>query len=403
MKPAGVIHPKRQIRVVHIVPSTFGYRFSGITHRLYSLLSGWCDSAVRFDLWGTAVRPFNMNSGNLEYQLRGSLWSGTGTQGRSRRMWETVRVLAFAALKASRFDIAHFHHAGWGELASPVILHLLGRKAVLHMTLYGSDNPSTLARMRGGRLALALLRRFDGIVTVSPRLAEDCEKHNFRNVLCLTNFLALRQLEHGRDAAAGEEMRRELTIPLDATVLLFVGSVIRRKGVDLLAESFARLASCHPDLWLIAVGPPGNDKEFVRAVRERIDHAGVASRVIWTGTVRDKDLLARYYSAVDVFVFPTRAEGLPNVLIEATAAGLPVVATNLPGCTDYVVVDGESGFLVPPEDVDALTQAVERLVTDSTLRAKMGQAARAHSSRFGFEEYCRQLKAFYLKVAGLAP
>ncbi len=391
---------------MHIVPGAYGRAFNGTTHRLFSLLSGWRDDTVRFDLWGTSVRPLNMNSGSLEYQLRSNLWAGAGRQGRWSRAWEALRVLVFAVLRAGRFDIAHFHHSGWGELASPIVLHLLGRKAVIHMTLYGSDNPSNLARTKGGRLALAFLRRFDGIVAVSPRLAEDCDRYNLRNVLCLPNFLALRQLESGRDAAAGVEMRRELSIPLDAVVLLFVGAVIRRKGIDLLTESFVRLASPHPDLWLVIAGShtradlPVIDEEFVRTERERMDSAGVASRVVWTGTLRDKDLLSRYYSAADIFVFPTRAEGLPNVLIEATAAGIPVVATSLPGCTDYVVKEGETGFLFPPEDVDALTQAVERLVSDTALRAKMGQTARSHSQRFGFDEYRRQLKAFYLKVAG---
>jgi glycosyltransferase involved in cell wall biosynthesis len=405
--PSEMTRTTKPIRVMHVVRSTYGTAFSGTTHRFFSLLSGWRDGTVRFDLWGTTVRPLNMNSGNLEYRLRGSLWSGAGKQGRWRRILETLRVPALATLEAGRFDIAHFHHSNWGVLASPVILHLLGRKAVCHMTLFGSDNPSFLARLRGGRFALALLGQFDGIVTVSPRLADDCVKHGLRNVICLPNFLALRQLEPGRDAAAGERTRRELAIPLEATVLLFVGSVIRRKGVDLLAESFARLASRHHDLWLVTVGPNSRaespaiiDDEFVRAARERIDLAGAAPRVVWAGTVRDKNVLSQYYSAADIFVLPTRAEGLGNVLIEAAAAGVPAVATNLPGVTDSVVVDGETGFLFPPGDVDALTQAIERLVTDSALRARMGQAARVQSKRFGFEEYCRQLKAFYLKVAG---
>jgi glycosyltransferase involved in cell wall biosynthesis len=124
--------------------------------------------------------------------------------------------------------------------------------------------------------------------------------------------------------------------------------------------------------------------------------------VVWTGMVRDKYAVARFYSAADVFVFPTRAEGFGNVLIEAAAAGLPAVVTNLHGITDCAVTDGETGILFPPDDIDALTQAVERLVTDPTLRAKMGQAARAHSKRFGFENYCGHLRSFYLKVAGFS-
>jgi glycosyltransferase involved in cell wall biosynthesis len=399
----------KQIRVVHIARD-FGLRFSGITHRLYSLLSGWRDEDVALDLWGTSVRPLNMGSGNPDYALAARLWppGAKRSDGILGKLKWGVRQYAFLVTHARSYDVAHFYYLGSGSLLCPLLLHLLGKKAVFTSSLQGSDNPIAVQTSRWGRPAARLLRSFDGILAVSPLLAEEYRASGFKSVACIPNFLAVPQLEHGGDAAAGEKLRRALSIPRDAAVLLFVGAVIRRKGVDLLAESFARLASRHRDLWLIIVGPQtkaddgGIDEEFVRSVTEVMSGAGVMSRVVWVDMVRDRHVLARYYSAADIFVFPTRAEGLPNVLIEATAAGLPVVATNLPGCTDYVVKDGETGFLVPPEDVDALTQAVERLVSDTALRAKMGQAARAQSKRFGFEDYCRNLKAFYVKVAGLS-
>lgn len=398
----------KPIRVVHLVPGDFGHRFSGVTHRLYALLSGWQDQDITFDLWGSDVKPVNMNSGNPEYRLpEGTLlWADSRAPGCLTRAWAAVRLLATLVSRQKALDVAHVHYSSWGALASPVILHLLGRKAIYHMTLLGSDNPSAVVLGRRGRLALALLRQFDGVVTVSPALADDCRKHGISNVLCLPNFLAMRQLGRGRTAAAHEDLRRELSITPDATVLLFVGSVIDRKGADLLAEGFARLALRHGDLRLVLVGPqskaddPGVDEDFVRSVREKISRAGVTSRVIWAGVVRDKHALARYYLISDIFVFPTRAEGLPNVLIEAAAAGLPIVATKLPGCTDYVVADGETGFLFSPEDIDAMTRALERLITDPVLRATMSRAACERSKRFGFEDYCRNLKALYVKVTG---
>jgi len=367
------------------------------------------DEDIVLDLWGSTVRPTNLGSGNLDYELAAPLWPvGTQTRSRVGILKDYARQLAFLATHACSFDIAHFHSLGWDTLASPALLHLYGKKAVFSMTLHGSDNPSAVAAMRGGRLAIGLMRGFDGIVAVSPLLAKDSVESGLKNVICLPNFLALPQLQRGPDAAARNKVRTELAVPLDATVLLFVGSVISRKGVDLLAQSFARLASRHPGLWLVIVGPqnkaddPDIDEAFVRDVRGRLDRAGVAARVVWTGTVRDKDTFAGYYHAADVFVFPTRAEGMPNVLCEAMTAGLPAAATRLDGITDSAVADGETGFLFPPEDVDALTQAVERLISDPVLRAKMGRAARTHSERFGFEDYRKHLKAFYLRIAGLS-
>lgn len=355
------------------------------------------------------MRPLNMGSGNCDYKLAAQLWlPGRESKSRLDRLMEIARQLSYLATHAGSFDIAHFHSLGWGALTSPLILHFLGKRAVFTMSLQGSDNPGAVKAAKRGSWAFRLMRRFDGVVALSPFLAKESEESGLRNVICLPNFLTLPRLERGPDADVRERLRRQLAVPGEATVLLFVGSVIARKGTDLLAESFARLAERHHGLWLILAGPqskaddPDIDEEFVRRVRERLDRGGVATRVVWTGTVRDKDALAGYYSAADVFVFPTRAEGMPNVLCEAMTAGLPVVATLLPGITDFAIADGGSGFLFPPEDVGALTRALERLVSAPALRMKMGRAARESSRRFSFENYRRALKTFYLRVAGVS-
>jgi glycosyltransferase involved in cell wall biosynthesis len=400
------LDPAEKLRVLHVVDPSFGRQFSGHTHYVFSLLSGWRDRDIVLDMWGSSVRPLNVGSGNRNYELAAQLWPAKApSRGRFEKVVEYVRQLAFLAAHARSFDLVHFHSLTWATLVSPLLLHLYGKKAIFNSTLCGSDNPSAVAQQIGGRWASRFLRQFDGILTISPLLEEDYLASGFGTVACIPHFLALPQLERGHDAGAQEELRRELSIPAGAIVLLFVGAVIHRKGVDLLAESFARLAERHRDLWLIVVGPNSRteaasyDEVLAQTVKRTIDRVDAYSRVIWTGTVRDKNVLARCYSAADIFVFPTRAEGLANVLIEASAAGLPTVATDLRGVTDVPVADGETGFLVPPEDIDALTQAIEQLVTDPSLRTKMGRAARERSKRFGFEDYCRRLKAFYLQVA----
>jgi len=138
---------------------------------------------------------------------------------------------------------------------------------------------------------------------------------------------------------------------------------------------------------------------FVHGLKARIHEHGLDSRVIWTGTISDKKVLAGYYSAADIFVLPTRAEGLPNVLIEASAAELPIVATDLRGITDYVVKDGVTGLLFPLDDIDRLTRAVRELVDDPALRLRMGRAAKEHSCLFNFENYRTRLREFYLEMA----
>jgi teichuronic acid biosynthesis glycosyltransferase TuaC len=397
----------RPIRVVYIVPATFGHRFSGITRRLFSLLSGWQDRCVTLDLWGTDLKPVNMNSGNTEYQLPDGmrLWGDARVPGRLGLYRAAARQLASLVSRRKDFDIAHFHNLAWDALLTPVILHRLGKKAVFTTSLLGSNNPGAVGRRRGGKLALSLMRRFDGIVAVSPGLAADCMQHGMRRVLCLPNFLAIAELGAGRNESLRAAVRARYQIPSEDPVLLSIGAAIRRKGLDILVESYIRVAECHPRTWLVLVGPcseadsgVGFDLSYVDGQRRRLHESHLSDRVVWAGMVTDKHELVGYYNAADIFVLPTRAEGLSNVLIEAAAAGLPAVATNLPGITDTVVADGESGFLVPPDDVGATTRAIERLISDPSLRATMSASARARSRLFAFDRYCNSLKDFYLQV-----
>jgi glycosyltransferase involved in cell wall biosynthesis len=407
MGVSGMTGATRQIRVVHVVPSMFGRRFSGHTRYLFSLLSGWRDRDIRLDLWGTKVKPVNMNSGNLEFELPAGrdLWTESTALNHLGLLREAAGLMMTLVTRRGDFDIAHFHNLGWGELFSPVVLHRLGKRAVYTISLWGSDNPGAIAQLRG-TLGLNLYRRFDGVVALSPALAEDCRNYGIANVLCLPNFIALPGLEAGRNGGLRAAVRVRLRIPPEDPVLLFVGSAIRRKGLDILVESYIRIAEQQPLAWLILVGMMDRtavadfDVSYVDEQRRRLREAHVSDRVIWAGMITDRRELVGYYSAADVFVFPTRREGSPNTLVEAMAAGLPVVATKLPGCTDNLVVEGETGFLTPLDDVSAFAQAVERLVSDRALLARMGASGQSRSRLFNFESYCSRLKDFYMSITG---
>jgi len=188
-------------------------------------------------------------------------------------------------------------------------------------------------------------------------------------------------------------------------VLLFIGAVIARKGVDVLIDSFLDLSRNFNDLYLVLVGPKskGDSKNineaFVEELEEKIKENDLGERVYWEGIIRDQEVMVDYYRAADIFVFPTRNEGLPNVLIEASAAELPVVATLLPGITDEVIEDGVSGYLVEKEQTDQFVEAIDSLLKDKDKRVAMGKAARKIVlDKFGFESYCQKLKKFYLDI-----
>jgi glycosyltransferase involved in cell wall biosynthesis len=166
------------------------------------------------------------------------------------------------------------------------------------------------------------------------------------------------------------ELRRQLGIPKQAPVLLFVGRLTRDKGIPELIEAFLRLESRFPQLRLLLVGCC--EPEDPLPVRTRL-HLETNPRVIFRGAVSDT---VPYYALADVLVLPSHREGLPTVVLEAQAAGRPVVGASATGITD-VVTDGETGLLFPVGDVHALTEAVGRVLSDKVLAARLGRAGQA--------------------------
>lgn len=150
--------------------------------------------------------------------------------------------------------------------------------------------------------------------------------------------------------------------------LLFVGRIVYQKGLDLLLDALGRLRKLDWQLELVGDGPR----------RERLEdqaaRLGIAKRVQFHGW-QPRQALPGIFSAANLFVYPSRHEGMPNAVLEAMASGLPVVATRIPG-NEELVEEGKTGRLVPPEDAVALQAALESLIKDAKRRQAMGAAAR---------------------------
>jgi glycosyltransferase involved in cell wall biosynthesis len=159
------------------------------------------------------------------------------------------------------------------------------------------------------------------------------------------------------------------------TRLLFTGRLAPVKGLPLLLEAFARLQARHPTLTL-AIAGDGPERPALEAQAQRL---GIAPRVEFLG-YRSSDHVRALLQESDVFVLPSFAEGVPVVLMEAMASGVPVVATRVAGVSE-LVEDGVSGFVVPPGDADALERAISTLLEDARLRARFGAAGRATVER----------------------
>lgn len=166
------------------------------------------------------------------------------------------------------------------------------------------------------------------------------------------------------------ELKRRLSLPDDSLVITFVGWLIKRKGVSDLLKAFSTIASRFPEAYLMVVGE-GPERSNLDALSKNI---GVEKRVIFTGLVKNEDMKS-YYSITDVMAFPSYAEGLPNAVVEAVACGKPVVATNVGGIPE-VIIPGVNGFLTAVGDVEMLSSNIIRILTDTTLRKRMGEESR---------------------------
>ncbi len=169
-------------------------------------------------------------------------------------------------------------------------------------------------------------------------------------------------------------MRDALGIPGDAFVLGFVGRLVDIKDPDLLAAAFERCAAVLPHARLVVAG----DGPHRPALEARFALAGLADRVRFLGWCRD---LAALYGTVDAVVLTSRNEGTPVALIEAMAAGRPVVATAVGGVPD-IVEHGRTGLLIADREPSAIAEAVAQLAREPVLRGELGRAGRLLASRF---------------------
>lgn len=163
----------------------------------------------------------------------------------------------------------------------------------------------------------------------------------------------------------------------DPPVVAFTGRFVREKGIAELLEAIARVRESRPDVRLLIIGGSlPSDRDPAEAdLATLVEKLGIAGAIITTGFT---DRVADHLSVADIFVLPSYREGMPRSILEAMAAGKPVVATDIRGCREEVV-DGVTGYLVPVKDAGALADAIGRLVDDPELRARMGAAGQARA------------------------
>ena len=322
-----------------------------------------------------------------------------GHRGRNRVF--AFRVVAYL-LRHDRFDLVHVHASTDALYTSWLWCRIRRRPILFEMTLIGADDAITVMA-RNGRLdpvRQALFRRCDGYVAISPAL----EQRYHQAGLPAGNVRILPQgvdVDEFRPMAGSEETRREWGVPASSPVLMFIGSLIHRKGIDVLLRAWAQIHAVRPDAHLVLVGKHRfrGDPESERFLANEIARLPrtAAAHMHQLGVRHDVSRLLR---AADLFLFPSRREGFGMVMIEAMACGLPCVVAALPGITNFVFGDdGSAGIIVPQADPGALVAAANTILASPDRAAEMGRRARERAvGHFDIERITDRYTAYYAEL-----
>jgi len=156
-----------------------------------------------------------------------------------------------------------------------------------------------------------------------------------------------------------ENTKKELKLPQNKKIILFVGHIIVRKGLDYLVKSAKLLVKKHKDLLFLVIGA-GNQEEKIKLM---VKEHNLSEYFVFLG-VKPHKIIAKYMAASDIFVLPSLSEGRANVLYESLAAGLPIVATAVSG-TPEIIIDGKNGFLVPAKNPAKLAEKIDKLLNNN--------------------------------------
>jgi glycosyltransferase involved in cell wall biosynthesis len=302
-----------------------------------------------------------------------------------------------ALIKELRPDVLHTHTAKAGAVGR-IAARLAGRdrpKAVVHTfhghVLHGYFGPLKTHAFR--QLERSLARSTDALVAVSPEVRNDLVSLG----VAPASRIAVIRLGLDLEArlavprGAAESLRTELRIPVDAVVVSWLGRMTEIKRVDQLLEAFTRVAVAAPDTYLLLVG----DGPLRAALEAQALRLGVASRCRFIGFRND---VGTIYALSDVVALTSANEGTPVSVIEAQAAGVPAVSTDVGGVRD-IVADGVSGFVVPAGDPMAVAHRLIELAADTGLRRHLGEAGRLRTvERYGVPRLVSDVDRLYREL-----
>jgi len=310
--------------------------------------------------------------------------------------------IGWPGLSGRLLSLAYFAEAG--ELAAE-----LRRRGIRHVHNHfanSSCSVATLASTMGG-IGLSFTMHGPAIFFEPAKWRIDAKIAQARFVACISHFCRSQAMIyadpvtwpklHVVHCGVEPDRYRPRTHTDPPRQVLFVGRLAAVKGLPMLLDAWAALADEFPDTTLKLVGDGPDRAMLERRVRDR----GLADRVVFTG-YQSQAQVGAHLAETDLFVMASFAEGVPVVLMEALAAGVPAVATRIAGVGE-LVEDGVSGLLVPPGDGASLAEAMRTLLSDASMRQRFGAAGRARvEAEFDVSREAAKLRGLFAAARGEA-
>lgn len=345
----------------------------GVEMQVLSTLPEDGRGARRERAFGGAVRRFRVFGGVSAREMMLSLRAG---------WW---------LLTHSGWDLLHCSGFSYHAVLPLLVAKLKGKPVLIKTTVLGSDGAFNPGGNPLARRLLGVYARADVIVALSQALEDDLRGRDEvrARILQIPNGVDTRHFSPDPNRAV--ELRKRMELPQDAFLVVCVAMLYPRKNVLALVHAAARMKT--RPVCIALAGPPGPDGAYLGELHAAIESLpeGVSVRLLGALEAPELQGLLR---AADAFALVSRAEGLPNALLEAMSTGAACVATDIPGSADVLAKGG--GLLVPLDDDPALAHAFDTLAADPSERRRLGEEARSLAlERYSFESVAARYREVY--------
>lgn len=237
-------------------------------------------------------------------------------------------------------------------------------------------------------LSRLVIKKADAVIALTEDMKREIQAINNREVLVIPNGIDFERFHN----LSRDEMRYKLQAGADERLVVFVGRFRPEKGVRYLIEAMEIIRRKSQNVRLILIGEGPEEEDLKRLVEQ----LNLRDCIDFLGQVPNEEV-PHYMAASDVFVLPSLAEGFPNVILEAMASGLAIVATKVSGLPE-IIEDGGNGFLVESKNSEQIAEKVLLLLNDDELRERISKNNREKAEDYSWESVIERLEKIYEKV-----